>query len=354
MIINPFGVGDCLFADPLIANLKRSYPALKITYVANDRTASFIRSDPNIDAVISYERDLFVQASKKGPFVLLAKWVAFIKAIKDARCEVVFDLSLNRMFSVLTWIAGIPKRIGYDYKGRGIFLTHKTRLLGYENKHVVEYYLDLLQFIDVPVLTRQMTLNIGKEADIWAGQWLLKNNVKAVSELVAVVPGGGASWGGRADRKRWPASKYAQLIDKMVAQLGVTVILFGDAKEEGLAQEIASVAASPILSAVGQTSILQMAALFKYCSFAVVNDGGPLHVAVASGTRTISIFGPVDPLVYGPYPMALHQVVQKGLACQPCYKRFCVAHCDHMSCLQDLSVQDVYRKVSLVYEHSIH
>ena len=353
MIINPFGVGDCLFADPLVANLKRAYPDAKIVYIANDRTKDFLQQDPNIDHVIIYERDEFVKASKKGPFVFLSRWLRFMDNIKKERCEVVFDLSLNRMFSVLTWIAGIPKRIGYDYKHRGIFLTHKIELKGYADKHVVEYYLDLLKFVNVPVVIKQMRLYAGKAEEIWAGQWLVGNNIKDISKLVAVVPGGGASWGGRAERKRWPAAKYAQLIDKMVAELGVTVILFGDAKEKGLAQAIAALAAAPIYSAVGQTSILQMAALLKYCSFAVVNDGGPLHVAVASGVRTISIFGPVDPRVYGPYPRSGHRVVTKGLACQPCYQRFCVAQCDHLNCLQDLSVQDVYRKVESD-EHSIH
>ncbi len=354
LIINPFGVGDCLFASPLIANLKEAYPQAKITYIANARTKDFLQQDPNIERVIVYERDAFVTVSRKGPLAVLNHWLNFINEIKKTRAQVVFDLSLNRMFGAISWIAGIPKRIGYDYKGRGVFLTDRIDLKGYENKHVVEFYLDLLRFADVPVKTRTMLLQTSSQEEAWAGQWLVENNIKNVSKLMAVIPGGGASWGGRADRKRWPAGKYAQLIDKMVADTGCTVILFGDAKEEGLAQEIAALAASPICMAVGQTSILQMAALLKYCAVAVVNDGGPLHVAVASHVKTVSIFGPVDPVVYGPYPAEGHQVVTKGLACQPCYRRFCVATCSHLSCLQDLSLEDVYRKVTLVYEHSIH
>ncbi len=354
LIINPFGVGDCLFADPVIANIKKKYPLARISYIANDRTAVLIKSNPNVDNVISYERDEFVKARKKNFFAYAKRWFAFIDAIRQERCDVAVDFSLNRMFGCLAWIAGIKMRIGYDFKGRGIMLTHKIELKGYENKHVVEYYLDLLKFIDVPAVVKAMRLNVGKDEEIWAGQWLVNNDISQVSKLVAVVPGGGASWGGRAERKRWPAAKYAQLIDKMIADLGVTVILFGDAKEQGLATEITSLAASPVYSAVGQTSILQMAALLKYCSLAVLNDGGPLHVAVASGVKTISIFGPVDEKVYGPYPSAGHEVVKKNLACQPCYKRFFVAQCEHFSCLKDLSVEDVYRKVSFVYEHSVH
>jgi len=68
-------------------------------------------------------------------------------------------------------------------------------------------------------------------------------------------------------------------------------------------------------------------------------------VAVSAGVKTVSIFGPVDPQVYGPYPMANHTVVQKLLPCQPCYRRFRMANCGHISCLGELSVEEVYRKV---------
>ena len=88
-----------------------------------------------------------------------------------------------------------------------------------------------------------------------------------------------------------------------------------------------------------------MAALFEQCRLAIVNDAGPLHVAVAVGVKTVSIFGPVDPKIYGPYPAEGHSVVQKDLPCQPCYRRFCMANCEHISCLSELSVEEVYRKV---------
>jgi ADP-heptose:LPS heptosyltransferase len=119
----------------------------------------------------------------------------------------------------------------------------------------------------------------------------------------------------------------------------------GDSKEEGLCREVVSLAHFPLHFAVGETTILGLAALLLLARGAIVNDGGPLHVAVAVGVNTVSIFGPVDPQVYGPYPVANHTVAQKGLPCQPCYRRFRMSQCSHVSCLRDLSVEEVYRKV---------
>jgi len=344
LIINPFGIGDVLFTTPMIANLKRAYPQAYIAYISNRRTEEFLRLNPKIDHVLVYERDEF-HAIRYNPIRLLGKWFSLIKEISDQRCDAVFDLSFNRMFGALCWICGIPKRIGYDYRRRGMFLNHKATLKGYEGRHVIEYYLDLLRWVGVDTSQKTMEMPVAREHEDWAKQWLKDKGI-ADRKLVAIVPGGGQSWGGRAVKKRWPAEKYAQLTDKIVAEGSAAVILMGDSREEPLCREVAALVHSPVYSAVGQTSLTQMAALFKQCRLAVVNDGGPLHVAVASGTKTVSIFGPVDEVVYGPYPpSADHQVVTKGLACQPCYRKFFLALCGHISCLRDLSLDDVYRKV---------
>ena len=142
-------------------------------------------------------------------------------------------------------------------------------------------------------------------------------------------------------------------MDKIIENFDAAIILLGDSKEEELCREVAGLSHFPLHIAVGQTSVLGMAALFKQCRLSIVNDGGPLHVAVAVGVKTVSIFGPVDPQVYGPYPRQAH-ACQKNLPCQPCYRRFRKAHCGHISCLRDLSVDEVYRKVRCLYECSVY
>jgi lipopolysaccharide heptosyltransferase II len=258
---------------------------------------------------------------------------------------VAFDFSLNSSFGFLSFACGIKKRVGFDYRKRGRFLTDRVPMSGYEEKHVVEYYLDLLRAVGIPVKTKQMKLDVPLQDIQWAQEWLNRHNIGPAKPLIVVLPGGGASWGKAAGYKRWSAPKYAHLIDKIIENFDAAIILMGDSKEEELCREVVSLAHFPLYFAVGETSVLGLAALLLRCQGAIVNDGGPLHVAAAVGVKTVSIFGPVDPQVYGPYPAANHTVVQKGLPCQPCYRRFRMARCGHISCLRDLSVEEVYRKV---------
>jgi heptosyltransferase II len=337
LIINPYGIGDVLFTTPVISNLRLAYPQASIAYLANRRTADFIQSNRDIAQVFVYERDEFV-----GNY---QKYLELFNSIKQEAFDIVFDFSLNSSFGFLVFACGIKKRVGFDYRKRGYFLTDRVTMTGFEEKHVVEYYLDLLRLIEIPVKSAQMKLDVPSKDIQWAEGWLKKHNIDRAKPLIAVLPGGGASWGKAARHKRWPAPKYADLIDKIIENFDAAIILLGDSKEEELCREVVKLAHFPLHFAVGETTLLELAALLMQCKGAIVNDGGPLHVAVAVGVKTVSIFGPVDPQVYGPYPMADHTVVQKLLPCQPCYRRFRMANCGHISCLSELSVQEVYRKV---------
>ncbi len=337
LVINPYGIGDVLFTTPVISNLRRAYPQVYIAYLANARTADFLKADPDIQQVFIYERDEFV-----GKY---QKYFELFNSIKQQAFDVVFDFSLNSSFGFLCAACGIKKRIGFDYRGRGRFLTDKIPMKGYEGKHVIEYYLELLGPAQVPVVDKNMALIVTPKDIQWAKDWIAKQGINPAKPVIGVVPGGGQSWGKAAGNKRWSASKYAQLVDKIIENFDAVIILLGDSKEEQLCREVAGLSHFPLHLAAGQTSVLGMAALFKQCRLALVNDGGPLHVAVAAGVKTVSIFGPVDPQVYGPYPPTGHITVQKGLPCQSCYRRFRMADCGHISCLRDLSVEEVYRKV---------
>jgi len=337
LIINPYGIGDVLFTTPVIRNLRLAYPQASIAYLANRRTAGFLKFNSEIAQVFVYERDEFVGNWQK--------YLELFNSIKQEAFDVVFDFSLNSSFGFLTAACGIKKRVGLDYRKRGRFLTDKVSVTGFEEKHVVEYYLDLLRSIEIPVVAKQLELNVPLQEIQWAQEWIKGHKISPAKPLIALLPGGGASWGKAAGFKRWAAPKFANLIDKIIENFDADIILMGDSKEEELCREVVSLAHFPLHFAVGDTSVLGLAALLKQCKVAIVNDGGPLHMAVAVGVKTVSIFGMVDPQVYGPYPMAENIVVQKGLPCQPCYRRFRMANCGHISCLKDLSVEEVLRKV---------
>ena len=343
LIINIFGIGDVLFTTPLISNLIKQNPDCFIGYLGNRRTEPVLHANPYIKKVFIYERDEFNALYHQSKKLWWEKWQDLIQSIRAEHFDACIDLSLSTFMNFLTLQAGIKERIGYNYKNRSPFLTKSLPLAGYENEHVVEYYLKLLNLLGVKTIVRDLGLHISENDQQWAKNFLKENKISS-DRLVGLVPGGGASWGKAAFEKRWPAENYAKLADKIIEKGHVDIILMGDSSEEQLCSQVASLMKHQVVNACGKTTVLTFGALARESRFFIVNDGGPLHLAVASGTQTLSIFGPVDENIYGPYPRGAHVVVKKDLACRPCYRRFRKASCEHLSCLRDISVEDVFKE----------
>ena len=345
LIINIFGLGDVLFTTPLISNLKADYPNASIGYVCNRRSACIIENNPKVERIFIYERDAFQAILKKSKLRFVVEMLKFFGRIKKEKYDMVLDVSLSSFTSFFTWFIGIPQRISLDYKNRSYFATRRIPFVGFEGKHVVEHYLDFLKEIGVSNHLRKLELVISKDDQEWCEKLWVEKDFSQTKGVVALVPGGGDSWGKDALYKRWSAENYAKLADKIVEKHGSLIILLGGENEKELCQKLSVLMQASSFSLCGQTTIGQFAAVVKKCSLVVLNDGGPLHVSVAAGANTVSIFGPVDDVVYGPYPLDQHEVVVLDLPCRPCYRRFRRASCQHISCLNTMSIDQVLRKV---------
>ena len=278
----------------------------------------------------------------------IRKGIQDLSDIQKESFDVVIDLSLNKYASFFMWAIGIKNRIGFNYKNRSPFLTHKVKINGYEDKHVVEHYLGLLDSLGAKSIHRQMEVGITQPDRQWAEDILAQHSISKEDVLVGMVPGGGVSWGNDVAYRRWPPEHHAQLADKIIENFSAKIILLGDSTEKELGQRVIKAMKRQVVSLVGETSIGQYLALLARCKRVVMNDGGPLHMAVAAGAKTVSLIGPVDEYVYGPYPLDGHVVVTANVACRPCYRQFRRAQCDHIQCLKGITVEDVLDKISQV------
>ena len=128
-------------------------------------------------------------------FEFIKKGRNFLNEIRGERYDMVLDLSMDRGMDFLTKMAGIPQRIGFNYKNRGVFLTRKIPFKGYEGKHVVEHYAQLLDEMGIPAPDKTLEFFVPESDLKWAKAWLSENALAFFRPLIAVFHGGGASWG---------------------------------------------------------------------------------------------------------------------------------------------------------------
>ncbi len=157
-------------------------------------------------------------------------------------------------------------------------------------------------------------------------------------------PGGGESWGKDAHFKRWPPAFFADFINRIQPLAGFDgVIILGSRGEKELAEEAASAIQVPCANLAGDISLETAAALIEKSALFVGNDGGLVHLASALHRPVIAFYGPVDPVVYGPYPARPNAIAvyKENLECRPCYKRFRYkGDCATRECLQNLMPEE--------------
>lgn len=347
LIINPFGIGDVLFTTPLIRAIKEALPDARVSYWCNRRVKDILADNPRLEKIFAFSRGDLKKIWRASKVEWLKKFIGLLNGLKKEKFDLAIDFSLDHRYGLAAKAVGIKKRIGFDYKRRGRFLTDKIEIDGFSHRHMVEWYLDLLKFLQIQPIDRRMEVFVPDSEKALAQEMFSRAGIGANDLVIGVACGGGSSWGKDAALKQWPAERFAQLIDRLCVDLGARVVLLGDSADRDSADIIKATAKSNFLDLVGKTGLQRLAAAVANLKLIVANDGGPMHMAVALGIKTVAIFGPVDDLVYGPYPaQADHIVVKNDVGCNPCYKNFRLALCrKNKECINAVKVEDVFSAV---------
>lgn len=326
LIRSPNWLGDAVMFTPALAAIRHAFPQWHLSLLAKPASASLFEQSPDIDDVIVY-RDPGIHSG----------WRGLLRLGNDLQAgEYDLVLLFQNAFeaAVVTRLAGIPIRIGYDTDGRGWLLTHPVALPN-RAKHVplVEYFRGLLPALGVTSEARDPVLHTSDEEDARAEKWLEKHGVGSADLLTGLNPG---SVYGAA--KQWSFRRYAAVADCLVEATGAKIVVFGGPGEEGLGARIAQAmkATSVVLS--GKTSVRELMALLKRCQLLLTNDTGPMHVASALGVPIVAMFGPTDPNATAPAGTQ-HAVVTTAIGCSPCLLRACPI--DH-ACMNGIEEHEVF------------
>lgn len=347
LIVNPFGIGDVLFSTPLLSAIRQAFPRSRIGYLCNRRTEQILQNHPSLDELFIYEKDEVVRLWRTSRWRACWQVGGLLCRIRAAGFDLVIDLSLGERYGFILKLLGVPRRVGFNYRRRGRFLTESLAIDGYRDAHVVEYYHWLLRFLGIRVIRPALHVVVSEADREWAQEWLRRHGLDQAPVLVGMIPAGGVSWGVDASFRRWSFEGFAAVGDALIERHGARLILFGESSDKTICRTVARLMRFPVYDLSGQTTLAQFVGLLSKLTLVICNDGGPLHLAVSQGVKTVSIFGPVDPRVYGPYApdSTSHQVVyREELPCRPCYHQFRLPPCPYeRACLTTIEPEQVVR-----------
>ncbi len=326
LIVNVNWVGDVIFSTPFIRALRDANPGSYIACLLHPRCKDMLEGCPRLDEIILYDEE--------GVHKSLLGKARLINELRKKRFDTAFILHRSFTKALLTWLAGVKKRIGYATKHRGFVLTSAVEE-PVEEMHKVEYFLALARSQGIEAVDGSYEFFIRDEDRKFVKELLIALGVCEKDRLAVICPGG--NW----DPKRWRVENYAKLSDLIIEKLGVKVVVAGSRKDVSLAEDIKKKMKLRPIVACGKTTLKQLGALLERAQLVIANDTGPMHIAVAMKTKVIALFGPTSPKLTGPYGKGNYRVISRAEGCDvPCYDFTCTDN----RCMAAIQVEDVFRE----------
>jgi lipopolysaccharide heptosyltransferase II len=339
LIFLPNWIGDVFFTTPAIHAIRLNYPKAHLTALVWPGSAEVLERNPDIDEIMfNREKD-----RHRG---FLGRW-SLISEIRKKKFDLVFLFHRSRTRALMSFLSGIPYRIGYATKKRKAFLSVPLLPLNYDIVHRVEYYLGIVRGAGLEVAPPvQYVYQVSSDDSLWAKEFLSKRNMGAGDLKIVLSPGGN-----RASR-RWSAGNFGKLAKKMIEAWGAKVILTGVHHHKEILQGVIQEASHPLISAVDQTNLKQLAALIKESHLYVGNDSGPTHLAQALQVPILAFYAAQHPDHTGPYGDGLKMLLYKNKGCAaPCYSQ----ECEWKKCIDEITVEEAFQAASqLLVKSAVH
>lgn len=332
LIMELWGIGDVVLASGVLQLLKGSYSSLEITLLAKRHSKDILLNNKCVDKFVFFD---FPWTKFKRKYNFL-KWdfANLFKLICELRKEK-FDLVLdargdfrNNLFSFLI---NAKWRVGYNWTGGGYFLTDVLKC-DYRNLHRVDAWANLIKHVGIKYSDIKPVIKISEEEKRWANEFLKGKGLNKKKLLIGIHPGA------RIKTRCWPLERFSKVASYLI-QGDIQVIIF--IEPDGYGQDM-QVLDGCIKVKVNLRDFMSLA---KELDFLVCNDGGAMHIAVAVHTPVVALFGPMNPMWFGPYGEGNTIVIRENVSCRPCFD-----YCKHKEpyCLTSITEEQVIKQIDVM------
>ena len=356
LVVGPNWVGDLVMAQSLFKALKLEAPNRAIDVITPLWGQALIERMPQV-------REAIILDVAHGELGLRRRW-ELGQALKKQCYAQAIVLPRSAKAALVPMIARIPQRTGYRGEHRDGLLNDIRSLDRDTNYRTVDRFIalagpgsenwrelvrefgtgtekarDLRPCLDSTDDQKEAAIqSLGLDrrepkapAAARAGHSSRFGTGTIPSPILSLCPG--AEYG---PAKRWPAHHFARLA-RIYLDRGWRVWLLGSEKDAPITREILGQAPEAV-DLAGQTSLRQAIDLLAASTAAVSNDSGLMHIAAATSTPLVALYGSSDPQ-YTPPLSDKAEVIYKGLECSPCFERSCPL--GHLNCLRGITPESV-------------
>ncbi len=287
LAVSSTAIGDTLFATPAWRALRQRYPTARIVGHVRDKVLPLVADNPHLDAIIPYA----------GGYRRFFQTVA---ALRRERFDIVLVFhGMGPQAIPMAVLSGAPFVVRIPNSGEyGYLLSNaeaSSENLPYPGEHAIQCRLRIAGLADAKSDDVRMVLPITPGDRQAADRLAARAGLEAEVPRVGLVPGAAAVF------KQWPADRFVAAAKGLLdGRRGWRVVVLGSAKERGLGAAVAQGVGPAAVSLAGLLDLRALRGIIAGLGLLITNDTGPLHMAVATGTPSVSLFGATDSRGTGP------------------------------------------------------
>jgi heptosyltransferase III len=346
-------LGDVLLATPLIRTIRESWPDAVIDVLVFKGTEGIIYGNPDIRKIITVEEDFQAWPHLKFLLGLIGRY------------DVAFSTMHNDRPVFYSWLAG-RYSVGL-VPGKGIKHFWKRCVLSkwiYSenlNTHTVLKNLKLAQLLGLTL--RYNVVVAWQKTDESRVASMLKFDI--ASERFAVI-----HMHPKYPYKEWSEQGWLALAQWLSGK-GINMVFTGSDSIKGKAgmDKISHALPGRVFNMIGKLNLGETGFLLSKASVYIGPDTVITHMAAALGIPTVALYGPTNPVIWGPWPKdhlaGENPFVEKGSQnvknvflvqgegdCVPCHEEGCDRHIESFSkCLQNISPDKLITIVQQALEY---
>ena len=317
LIIRTGAIGDVVHTTNLVHSVKKTYPNTIIHYLTSDLTAPLIKSDYNIDKILTIDTK----------FKLFTKYTFnYATQLKKENYDLVINLQPSLKMRGLVLLAGIKKQTIYkkDFKLHAVTNFFRTGL---------KEFPDIKEEKEMHLYLPQVAVDEAKK---------LLNNYK---RPFIVINAGGVF--AKRQGRTYPVEKWLILCNKIQEKYNGTIIFTGSNEDKEILAPLEEVKNS--INFIGKLSLENSCGVISQADLMISGDSGPLHIATALGVNSIGLYGSMPINRTGCYCNGIN--IQSKKACVPCNRRKCKYIKNtkklYTPCMEEIDVNTIMENISL-------
>lgn len=333
LLIQLGDIGDLVWMTPGIRAVKNSIPCAKVSLLVQGGFGGLLAADPSIDRVFEVKKfhgNIFQQAAGQ---------LAFLKDLRAQRFDLVIDLRLGDRGAFMSFATGAPLRMslyhpeGVPFWRYSLFTHGIAEAAPVHTRGAADQSLRLLRELGIDTDDIIPRLWIAPSIKKRVQDILINGKLDKIEKWITINPFS------RWQYKEWNNHRWVEIINWLWRDFAITAIITGSPEEKPKAEALIQQCAVKAFNFAGLTTLEELAGLLSMSGLHIGVDSAAPHIAAATGTPTITIYGPSSWQDWAPVGDN-HRVILPEMKCVPCRQKGC-DNSGQSRCLEELSVDQV-------------